>query len=231
MRYLADKKRFIWESDRNGFSNYYLYDLSGTLINPITTNTTFESSTIVKVDEANNVMYYMAHDGENFMKLQLHRVGVDGKGDVRLTDPKFNHTVGVCGAPGGAGARGGGAGGPASCGISSDNKYFVDVYQTHDQPPASQFVEAATGKVVTQIARSDMAKFEQLSLKKTEMFNYKAADGKTTLYGTISFPSNFDPSKKYPALASVYGGPGSAVTNESFAAPNPPAELGFMLMQ
>ncbi len=29
MRYLADGKRFIWESERNGFKNYYLYDLSG----------------------------------------------------------------------------------------------------------------------------------------------------------------------------------------------------------
>ena len=36
MRYLADRKRFIWESERNGFTNYYLYDLSGKLINPIT---------------------------------------------------------------------------------------------------------------------------------------------------------------------------------------------------
>ena len=76
-----------------------------------------------------------------------------------------------------------------------------------------------------------MAKFEQLGLKKTEMFTYKAADGKTTLYGTISFPSNFDPSKKYPALASVYGGPGSAVTNENFAAPEPTAEYGFLMLQ
>ena len=48
------------------------------------------------------------------------------------------------------------------------------------------------------------------------MFTYLAADGKTTLYGTISFPSNFDPTKKYPSLASVYGGPGSAVTSENF---------------
>jgi len=233
MRYLADRKRFIWESDRNGFSNYYLYDLSGKLINPITSNTTFESGAIVKLDEASNVMFYMARDGDNFMKLQLHRVGLDGKGDVRLTDPKFNHAVGACGAPGGAGggARGGGAGAPANCGISSDNKYFVDVYQTHDQPPASQLVDVTNGRVVAQVAKSDMTKFEQLGLKKAEMFTYTAADGKTKLFGTVSFPSNFDPSKKYPALASVYGGPGSAVTNENFATPNNTAEYGFLMLQ
>ena len=34
MIFLKDGKRFIWESVRNGWSNYYLYDLSGTLIAP-----------------------------------------------------------------------------------------------------------------------------------------------------------------------------------------------------
>ena len=34
-------------------------------------------------------MFYMARDGDNYMKMQLHRVGLDGKGDVRLTDPAF----------------------------------------------------------------------------------------------------------------------------------------------
>jgi dipeptidyl-peptidase 4 len=170
------------------------------------------------------------------MKMQLHRVGLDGKGDVRLTDPKFNHSVGACNAAGagGGGGRGGGAGGPGggagACGISPDDKYFVDVYQTHDQPPATQLVDM-TGKVIAQVAKSDMTKFDQIGLKKVEMYTYLAADGKTTLYGTITFPSNFDPSKKYPALASVYGGPGSAVTNENFMTPSATADYGFLLLQ
>jgi dipeptidyl-peptidase-4 len=237
MRFLADRNRFIWESDRNGFTNYYLYDVSGKLINPITNNTTAESAAIVKVDEAASVMFYMARDGENYMKMQLHRVGLDGKGDVRLTDPKFNHAVAGCGAGGGGGRGGRGAGGAGAagggdtCGISADNKYFVDVYQTHDQPPATRVVDATNGKVLAEIAKSDTTKFDQLGLKKAEMFTYLAADGKTTLYGTISFPSNFDPSKKYPALASVYGGPGSAVTNENFMQPNATAEYGFLMLQ
>jgi dipeptidyl-peptidase-4 len=88
-----------------------------------------------------------------------------------------------------------------------------------------------TGKVVAQIAKSDMTKFEKLGLKKVEMFTYLAADGKTTLYGTIAFPSNFDPAKKYPALASVYGGPGSSVTSENFATPAANTEYGFLMIQ
>src|SRR5688500_608115 len=91
LRFLADGKRFIWESARNGWNNYYLYDLSGKLINPITTNTTFETAGLVKVDEAAGVLFYNARDGDNPLKVQLHRVGLNGRGDVRLTDPAFHH--------------------------------------------------------------------------------------------------------------------------------------------
>ena len=87
------------------------------------------------------MLFYTARDGDNHMKLQLHRVGLDGKGDVRLTDPAFHHTVGGCmAAPRRRWPRRVGAG--ASCGISPDNSYFVDVYQTHDTPPATRLVDA-----------------------------------------------------------------------------------------
>ena len=42
------------------------------------------------------------------------------------------------------------------------------------------------------------------------MFTYKSADGGTTLHGVIQFPVNFDPTRKYPVLVPVYGGPASA---------------------
>ena len=64
------------------------------------------------------------------------------------------------------------------------------------------------------------------------MFTYKAADGKTTLHGTIQFPSTFDPSKKYPALVSVYGGPASAsnTARETFVTSSAIAEYGFLIV-
>jgi dipeptidyl-peptidase-4 len=78
MQYLKDNKRFIWASERSGFRNYYLYDLTGKLIATLT-NHPFEVGAIVKVDEDNKTLYYMARDGDNHMKLQLHRVGLDGE--------------------------------------------------------------------------------------------------------------------------------------------------------
>jgi dipeptidyl-peptidase-4 len=208
MQYLSDNRRFIWTSERNGWRNLYLYDMSGKLITPLTQHTTFEVVGVTKVDEAAGVVYYTARSGDNWMKVQLHRVGLDGTGDVRLTDPKYTHTVTV----------------------SPDSKFIVDVIQTHKDPPASRLLDGS-GQVLKELAASDMTKFEALKLKKSEQFTYLAADGTTQLYGMISFPADFDPARKYPALASVYGGPGSAVTNENFAAPNPTANYGFLMLQ
>ncbi len=206
-RFLADGKRFVWESERNGWKNLYLYDLSGRLLSPLTTATTYETANIVRIDEEKNRLFYTARDGDNFMKLQLHSVGLDGKGDHRLTDPAFNHTVTV----------------------SPDGKFFVDVAQTHDMPPVTRLIDA-DGRVVADVMKSDLSRFEQLGLKKVEMFTYKAADGQTTLHGLIHFPSTFDPSKKYPVLASVYGGPASAATTERFSMPNALTEYGFLVL-
>ena len=229
--FLADGKRFIWESQRNGWRNFYLYDLAGTLLAPLTNHTSFEAASLVKVDEKAGVVFYTARDGDNHLKLQLHRVGLDGQGDVRLTDPAFHHTVGSC-MPREAGMpRMPMPGLSGGCGISSDNRYFVDVYQTHDTPPATRLVDDR-GRVVAEVAASDTSKFEALGLKKPEMFTYLAADGRTTLRGVISFPSNFDPSRKYPALVSVYGGPASAgnTARETFVTPTPLAEFGFVVL-
>jgi dipeptidyl-peptidase-4 len=231
MVFLADGRRFVWESERNGWKNFYLYDLSGKLLNPITSYTTFEAGSLVKIDEARGAVFVTARDGDNYLKMQLHRVGLDGRNDVRLTDPAFNHSVGGCMERGGGGAAAAMRGRGQPCGISADDKYFIDVYQTHDVPPATRLVDAS-GKVIAELAASDMTNYDRIGFKKAEMFTYKAADGRTTLRGIINFPSNFDPSKKYPALVAVYGGPASSsnTARETFVPPNATTEYGFLVL-
>lgn len=208
MQYLSDGKRFIWKSVRNGFDNYYLYDWSGNLLATLT-SLQADVLNIERVDERAGVMFYTARDGDNFMKTQFHRVNLDGTGDTRLTDPAFTHRI----EP------------------SPDWTHFVDVAETHDQPPVTRLLDA-NGAVVATLAKSDLARFEQIGLKKVEMFTYLAADGKTTLYGTIAFPTYFDPTKKYPVLLSVYGGPAFSdnVPTENFAVPSATTDYGFLVV-
>ena len=208
LTWLKDGNRFIWQSDRTGFKNYYLYDFKAAkLITPLT-QLPAEVVSIVRVDEPANVMYYMARDGENYMKTQLHRVGLDGKNDKRLTDPALMHTVS----------------------LSPDAKYFVDIAETHDQPPVARLRDGS-GALVSELAATDLSKFNELGLKKVELYTYKTSDGKATLHGIIHFPSNFDPSRKYPVLVSVYGGPAvNNSTTERFQVPSATTEYGFIVL-
>ncbi|RFC41493.1 MAG: dipeptidyl-peptidase-4, partial [Verrucomicrobia bacterium] len=210
--FLSDGNRFIQKSDRNGWDNFYLYDLSGRLIRPLTAWTGFEVGNVVRVDEAAGVVWYMARDGGDFMKMQLHRVGLDGKGDVRLTDPAFNHAVS----------------------IAPDGKSFVDTLQTHDTPPSTRVVRIGPGgrtQVVAEIARSDLSAYDAARLKRVEMFTFTAADGKTPLQAMLSFPHDFDAARKYPVLVSIYGGPETNEASEVFQLPDPLSEFGFLVLK
>jgi dipeptidyl-peptidase-4 len=140
------------------------------------------------------------------MKTQLHRVGLDGRDDRRITDPALNHSVSM----------------------SPDARWIVDVAQTHDQPPVTRLLDAS-GQVQAELASSDLTRFDELGLEKPELFTFKAADGVTDLYGMLYKPSTFDPSKEYPLLVSVYAGPATNGARESFSLANPLTEYGFLV--
>ncbi|HWB04500.1 MAG TPA: DPP IV N-terminal domain-containing protein [Verrucomicrobiales bacterium] len=205
LRFLNDGRRFIRESERTGWKNYYLYDLSGQLLATLTKHE-FEVAGIVRVDESANKFYYLARSGSNPMKVQLHRCALDGSGDVRLTDPAFHHSVN----------------------LAPDGKHFIDVAQTHSSPPATWLVNDS-GTRVAELASSDLKKWDELKLKKVERFTFKAADEKTDLYGLLHFPSNFDPAKKWPLIVSVYAGPATNGARETFSTPSTTTELGYLV--
>jgi len=92
---------------------------------------------------------------------------------------------------------------------------------------------AKNGKILTQLTKADVSKKTQKGWKAPEVFELTAKDGKTTIYGAIWKPTNFDPSKKYPIIDAVYTGPHTqrfpksfdvAFSNQSLA------ELGFIVL-
>lgn len=206
-RFLADGRRFLWVSERSGFANVYLYDYtSGRQLATITRHEA-EVSQIVQVDEAGGMVWYLARTGDNHMKMQLHRVRLDGTGDVRLTDPAWNHAIA----------------------LAPDARHFVDVAQTHDRAPTTRLLDAR-GTAVATVAESNLATFDSLGLKRVELFTYKAADGVTDLHGMLSRPSDFDSTRRYPVLVTVYAGPATNGARETFAPPHPLTELGFIVL-
>jgi dipeptidyl-peptidase 4 len=206
MQYLQDGRRFLWTSERNGFRNIYLYDLAGRLHATVTQHP-FDVQGIVRVDERAGQLWYMARSGDNYLKSQLHRVSLDGRNDRRLTDPAFTH----------------------SASVAPDGRHFVAVSQAHDTPPVTRLLNAE-GRIIAELATSDMTRFRELGLQQVEMFRYTTADGVTEAFGMIHRPHNFDPGRKYPVLFSVYAGPGNNGARETFTLPNALTEYGFIVV-
>ena len=208
MRFLKDGKRFIWESERNGWKNFYLYDLSGKLIAPLTTRRRYEADNIVAVDEARNVLFYTARDGDNFMKLQLHRVGLDGKDDKRLTDPAFNHTVDAS---------------RPTASTSSTSRRRTTCRR-------SRGCSTRTARSSPSWRRATSTKFDQLGLKKVEMFTYMAADGKTELHGMIHFRRTSIREEVSGAGQRLRRAGVSGARASASRMPNPLTEYGFLVL-
>ena len=137
MRFLQDGRRFLWTSERSGWMNLYLYDLAVGLLRPLTQHD-FDIGDVVDVDERSGVVYYQARSGDNPLKLQLHRVGLDGKGERRLTDPTFHHSVA----------------------FSPNHRYFLDTAETHDCPPFTTLRDC-DGNALETLASSDVDEVPQ----------------------------------------------------------------------
>ena len=163
----------------------------------------------MKMDEAAGVLFYTARDGDNYLKMQLHRVGLDGKDDLRLTDPGFHHTVGSCWAAGRAGALSGALG---LMRHFPDNRYFVDVYQTHESPPATRVVDATTGKIVVEARAERPDEVRRSSASgRPSCSPTRPPTARPTLHGHHAVPVELRPVRRsIPLLVSVYGGPASA---------------------
>ncbi|MBI1332234.1 MAG: prolyl oligopeptidase family serine peptidase [Armatimonadetes bacterium] len=204
MIWLEDGKRFLWFSEKTGYWNVYLASLDKGVIAPVTKNS-FEVENVVKVDEKKGVMWYMAHSAPNPYLLQLHRVKLNGSGDTRLTDPGLGHTVQ----------------------LSENENAFIDREEALGTPPKVQLCDA-NGKVLTQLGAADVSDLTKGGFKAAESFTCLAADGKTKIYGYIQKPSDFDASKKYPVILSVYGGPDSGSGRERYLGNSPDAEFGFI---
>ena len=207
--FLKDGKRFLWFTEKSGFARYELRDLSGKFLGSVTPDGRDASrdASGITVLEDQKAVFYTASGPKNPYFIQLYRVGLDGKGDQLLTDPDLHHEIT----------------------LAPDGKHFVDIAQNPSTPAVTRLIDLK-GKTLATLKESDVTKFNEAGLKKTELFTFKAADGTTDCYGTLQFPSDFDPAKRYPVILSVYAGPESGGPNVRFSTPSALTELGFLVV-
>jgi len=98
--------------------------------------------------------------------------------------------------------------------ISPDFKQFIDSWSSYDVPrkTAVKSTDGKSSRILFEAA-NPLKDFAQCEM---EFGTVKSADGKFDNYYRLYKPLNFDPSKKYPLIVYVYGGPHSQMVTDTW---------------
>jgi len=227
----------IWYSERDGWGHLYHYDKTGRLLNQITKGK-WQVGEIISIDAEQQKIVFTARGKEKGLDpyfTHLYSVSLDGSDFKKLTAGNANHEVTTYQDSFMTKLRPGAAS-PSEVSFSPTGNYFVETYSAPNMPPVT-VLRTVDGDIVSEIERADISELEKLNFTMPEPFSVLAADGKTVIYGNILRPSNFDPTKKYPVLDSIYPGPQIFRAAKSFKGAvfgmfgdQPLAELGFIVV-
>lgn len=180
----ADKRWVFWQSEREDFARIYRYDaVTGELLNPVTPKDSM-AGVLIKKDEENQWLYYMAScipGAEDPYYHYFCRVHFDGTGFEILTPENAEHAV------------------------CAGDKYFTDTYSRVDQPPVT-VLRTLDGKLVRTLSRADTRLLYAKGYQTPVPFTVMASDEKTTLYGIVIPPADFEEGREYPVIDYIYGG-------------------------
>jgi dipeptidyl-peptidase-4 len=188
--------RFLWPSWRDGYMHLYLYSYSAdkplgadaTLERQLTKGA-FDVSSLDAVDEKEGVAYFTAN-AAGPRQQQIYGVKLDGSAPMqKLSQEPGTHDAFFA---------------PAVAD-------YVDRFSAQMTPPRwSLCRHAANGPSAGPacIAFWEARSVDGYRLTAPENLELKAADGQTTLYGTLLLPANLPAGKKVPLINNPYGGPG-----------------------
>jgi len=70
------------------------------------------------------------------------------------------------------------------------------------------------GKLINELGDSKGSDFDTYNWAKTELIRVKSDDGLFDLPALVTWPTNMDPTKKYPVIISIYGGPNAGTVED-----------------
>jgi len=200
-------------SEKSGWRQLYSLDLKTKKEKNLTSGEYYVNS-IDKIDEENQrilIRISGKEDGRNPYHQSLYSVSFKGEGLKLLTKEDRHHQIN----------------------ISLDGKYFVDNFSTANIETITALRSTETGEILVEMGKADVSAID--GWQPPQIFTAMAHDGKTTIYGALWKPTNFDPNKKYPIIEHSYTGPHAQMFpkdfRRAFSINNQPiAELGFIVI-
>lgn len=199
--------QFIWESRKDGYNHFYLYNVDGTLVKQLTKGN-WEVKAENGFDDKGERLFFHANDqspvNQDFYSVNLKTAEVK-----RLTYGNGFHT----------------------CSVDAKGNYIIDNFSSSTIPREYNIINTTTKKATNIFKAENPVK--DYKLGSWNLFTIKNAEG-TDLYCRLFKPVNFDSTKKYPVLVYLYNGPHSQMVTNTWMAGGElwyqyMAEKGFMV--
>lgn len=173
---------FVYQTRNNGYNHLYLYDTEGKLKRQLT-HGHWEVTKMLGFDAKGKHIYYVSTEVSPIER-HAYKVSLRNPSNkTQITQLEGTHSVS----------------------LASDGKFLFDRFSSTDVPGISQVIDTKSlDKQVLMKAENPLVDYK---LGDMEIGTIKAGDNKTDLYYRLIKPADFDPTKKYPAIIYVYGGP------------------------
>jgi len=180
---------FIYRTaNRNGYRNLYLCDTDGRI-----RRLTVTDADVAYVGNDGQDVYYTSAEVSP-VENHLFKINIKSGKKTRLTFAEGWHTVS----------------------ISPDFKWFIDRYSSISVPGVTDLCSTDGKKRSNLFTASDPTL--DYAYSEIRLGTVKSADGKYDNYYRLILPKDFDPSKKYPMILYVYGGPHSQMVRNTYMA-------------
>lgn len=178
-----DASRFIYQTRKDGYNHIYLYSLKGTKakLERQLTKGAFEVIDVAGFNEKDKSIIFTSNEA-NPIGCAIYSVNMKGKRTL-LSDKEGWHT-------------------PR---LNANGSFLMDSWSSPEV--ARRYEVIATNGSLRHQYDDIQEPWGQFAVPEMKVGTIKAADGVTDLYYRLVLPTDFDPSKKYPAIVYVYGGP------------------------
>ncbi len=184
-------KHFVFQSERSGFNQLYLYNLAGELVRPITTGD-YEVKKFYGWDSNKNEFYYSSNEGSP-LRESIYKVNAKGKKTKLSKREGTNSAV-----------------------FSNGMRYFINTYSSIDTPHTVTINDNSGKELKTLIDNKALTeKLAKFDMPSKEFFTFTTTDG-VELNGWMIKPHDFDASKKYPVVLFQYSGPYSQQVTDNW---------------
>ena len=186
-----NSNQFVWQSRRDGYNHFYLYNSNGTLVKQLTKGK-WEVKQENGFDAKGDRLFFHANE-QSPINQDFYSVNIKTAEIKRLTYGDGFHT----------------------CSLDEKGNYFIDNFTNVNTPREYNIIHTVTKKAKNIFKAENPVKDYKLGT--WNLFIIKNNEG-TDLYARIVKPVDFDSTKKYPVIVYLYNGPHSQLVTNTWMA-------------